>query len=568
MKKLFVWAMLATLLMAGSAMAQSLTGTLDARTLLVQPNATFSPVVGPGGALLSGPSTTNNDDSCDISVSPAATLLLPHFEVEWAQADRSRALNTIFTITNTTRFSQIAHITIWTDWSFPTIDFNVYLTGYDVAGISLYDIIANGRILPPPPHLGSGYRISPRGPLSVNDSTSTGVGILANPNHLPAAYAGGNVDCGSLPGNIPGSLLADLRAALTDGTYPGCPGRVGSRHTNAEGYVTIDVANVCSQSLPTDPSYYFGEILYDNVLIGDYQRINPRSDSGNYAGGNPLVHIKAIPEGGPFVLSYPGVAPAGPPGGGTAVLLGAGLPAGPARGVPTNFDWTFYDRYTVGLPRRDFDRRQPLPGLFAARYIESAAGSGGFVTEMAIWREGVLDGATTIACPRVGGFDVLSLNGTIPVTEIVRFDEQENPSLSEGCQISPCPGATDVFAPETASTPTSDTSLFPPDFGGTTDGGGWMYMNLNNGGASAYSDFPPNGPGRTESQNWVTIRMTAEGGRYGVDFDAAFLGNGCSNNPGGSTSTSNPIQPSPNLTPALPSIVAPCVDALLGCVAP
>ena len=565
MKKLFVWAMLATLLMAGSAMAQSLTGTLDARTLLVQPNATFSPVVGPGGALLSGPSTTNNDDSCDISVSPAATLLLPHFEVEWAQADRSRALNTIFTITNTTRFSQIAHITIWTDWSFPTIDFNVYLTGYDVAGISLYDILANGRILPPPPHLGSGYRISPRGALSAPDSTTAGAGILANPNHLAAAYNGSTVDCGALPGNIPGSLLADVRSALTDGIYGGCAGRVGSDHTNAEGYVTVDVANVCSQSLPTSPDYFAGEILFDNVLIGDYQRINPRSDSGNYAGGNPMVHIKAIPEGGPFVLSYPGVAPAAIPS-----PISAGLPAGPARGTPTNFDWTFYDRYTAGagLFPRDVDRRQPLPGLFAARYIESAPGSGGFVTEMAVWREGLLDGATTIACPRIAGFDVLSVNGEIPVTEIVRFDEQENPSLTEGCQISPCPSAADVFASESSSTPTSDTTLFPPDFGGTTDGGGWMYMNLNNGGSDAYSDFPPNGPGRTESQNWVTIRMTAEGGRYGVDFDAAFLGNGCSNDPGPSTTSSNAIQPSPNLTPAQPSIVAPCVDPLAGCVAP
>lgn len=561
MKKFFVWAMLATLLMAGSAMAQSLTGTMDARTLLVQPNATFSPTVAADGALLTGPSTTNNDDSCDITVSPAATLLLPHFEVEWAQADRSRALNTIFTITNTVRYSQIAHITIWTDWSFPVIDFNVYLTGYDVAGISLYDIIANGRVLPPPPHLGSGYRVSPRGTLSANDGVPPGsIGVIANPNHSASAYNGSTTDCGTLPGNIPGSLLADVRSALTDGTYSGCAGRVGSRHTNAEGYVTIDVANTCSQSLPTTPDYFAGEILFDNVLIGDYQRINPRSDSGNYAGGNPLVHIKAIPEGGPFVLTFQGVAPAGAP-----VAAPNGLPVGPARGTPTNFDWTFYDRYTAGagIFGRDVDRRQPLPGLFAARYIESAAGSGGFVTEMAIWREGLVDGVNTIACARVGSFDVLSVNNTIPITEIVRFDEQENPSLTEGCQFSPCPGATDVFAPETSSTPTSDLTLFPPDFGTTTDGGGWMYMNLNNGGSTAYSDLA-----RTESQNWVTIRMTAEGGRYGVDFDAAFLGNGCSNNPGSSTSSSNAIQPSPNFTPARPSIVAPCTLGTVGCVAP
>jgi len=547
MKKLFVWAMLATLLMAGSAMAQS------ARTLLVQPNATFSPTIGPGGALLTGPTTTNNDDSCDISVSPAATLLLPHFEVEFAQLDRSRALNTLFTITNTVRFSQIAHITIWTDWSFPVIDFNVYLTGYDVAGISLYDIIANGIILPPPPQLGSGYLVSFRGTLSAPDSDSSGAGILANPNHLLDAYSGGTVDCGSLPGSIPTSLLNDVRSALTTGVYTGCAGRVGGIHANAEGYVTIDVANVCSQSLPTSFEYYNTEILFDNVLIGDYQRINPRSDSGNYAGGNPMVHIKAIPEGGPFVLTFEGTPPAtvGDP-------IDTGLEVGPLRtadvvtGRSTNFDWTFYDRYTVagGGFSRDVDRRQPLPGLFAARYIESGAGSGGFITEMAIWREGLLTGDDTITrCSATSG-ERLVLNNAIPITEIVRFDQQENPSLSEGCQISPCPGATDVFAPETSSTPTSDRSLFPPDFAGTPDDGGWMYMNLNNGGDSAYSDD------RTQSQNWVTIRMTAEGGRYGVDFDAAFLGNGCSADPGPSTATSNKVQPAPNNTPGINGVVA------------
>jgi hypothetical protein len=33
-------------------------------------------------ASASSPATTNNDDSCDISLLPAATLLLPYFEVE------------------------------------------------------------------------------------------------------------------------------------------------------------------------------------------------------------------------------------------------------------------------------------------------------------------------------------------------------------------------------------------------------------------------------------------------------------------------------------------------------
>src|SRR6185369_11401926 len=91
------------------------------------------------------PSTTNVDDSCDIMVTPAATLLLPYFEVETT----ANKTDTFFTITNTSALPQIAHVTVWTDWSFPVLVFNVFLTGYDVQSISLFDVIAGGVIAPP-----------------------------------------------------------------------------------------------------------------------------------------------------------------------------------------------------------------------------------------------------------------------------------------------------------------------------------------------------------------------------------------------------------------------------------
>src|SRR3954453_5673119 len=127
MKKLLVLAMMATLLMAGSAFAVD-------RHLTPAPDATFN-FGAPGVA--GGPTTTNNDDSCDIGVAPAATLLLPYFEVDIT----NRTQNTLFTITNVSRLPQIAHVTVWTDWSFPVLDFNIYLTGYDVQGISMNDVL-------------------------------------------------------------------------------------------------------------------------------------------------------------------------------------------------------------------------------------------------------------------------------------------------------------------------------------------------------------------------------------------------------------------------------------------
>src|SRR5689334_12525311 len=91
--------------------------------------------------------TTNNDESCDISITPAATLLLPYFEVDTA-APIGGGTTTLFTVVNTSRYPQIAHVTVWTDWAYPVLGFNLFLTGYDVQGINLYDVIVRGIVVP------------------------------------------------------------------------------------------------------------------------------------------------------------------------------------------------------------------------------------------------------------------------------------------------------------------------------------------------------------------------------------------------------------------------------------
>ncbi|MGA8808210.1 MAG: hypothetical protein WB973_10065 [Thermoanaerobaculia bacterium] len=50
-------------------------------------------------AFAASPSTVNNDDSCDVTVAPAATLLLPYLEVDFV----NRTEDTLFTITNVRR---------------------------------------------------------------------------------------------------------------------------------------------------------------------------------------------------------------------------------------------------------------------------------------------------------------------------------------------------------------------------------------------------------------------------------------------------------------------------------
>jgi len=488
MRKLFTLA--ATLLVAGSAFAAS--PMLNSGRLFVKPNATSNVTL---------PATTNNDDSCDIAVTPAATLLLPYFEVDATNPNESTALNTLFTITNVSADPEIAHITVWTDWSYPVLDFNIFLTGYDVQGISLYDILARPSVGIPP----TGESVSNVGA----DSNAT------NPNFLASEAA----NCDSLPGPIPADLANGVLSALTTGIFniggiTVCGSvRVGGTHANAVGYITADVVDDCTQQLPTDPAYEDGTLLYDNALIGDYQRIDPTisASATGFASGGPLVHIRAIPEGGPNALV---AAP------------------------DTTFPFTFYDRYNAGppaAPSRRVDRRQPLPSVFAARYIDG--GVGAFNTDYAIWREGVTGGGSSPSCSSA------VLNSAISLEQIVRFDEDENPTVSTGgCQISPCTTTT-LTLPETSLDNVNDTSVFPA----STSGGGWMYLNLSN--PVVVANFSNRLFGNDQvTQNWVIVRLTAEG-RYGVDFDAAYLGNGCSPNPGVSAPGQNLFSPLQNSNP-------------------
>jgi hypothetical protein len=501
MKKLMVLAMMATLLMAGSAFAVN-------RNLTPIPDATFQ-FGNPGVA--SGPTTTNNDDSCDIGTAPAATLLLPYFEVDLSAA---RSTTTLFTITNVSRIPQIAHVVVWTDWSLPVLDFNIYLTGYDVQPINLADVLISGLVAQP---AGTGPTTAQSPIGSQSAGFANNYSITLNPNFQQTG-----INCGTLPGIIPPTLMTLVRSALTTGVYGACT-FAGSPHANAIGYVTVDVAASCTTALPTDGSgTYFGVaggILYDNVLIGDYQQLGPAAAgttaSSFDAGGNAMVHIRAVPEGGPANTTF-------------AV-------------ANTNLPYTYYDRYTInslGFPRT-VDRRQPLPSTWAARWIQG--GPGAYATNYKIWREGKTG---SILCSSAY---TANNNVNLSVAEIVRFDEHENPYIgATNVNCSPNCGPGTIALPETSATNTANPAIYPVMTG--ADVGGWMYLNLDDGGSANYSVTRGNvsqaggisnlGSPRP-SQNWVVVEMFGNVGssRLTVDFDAMWLGNGCS--PVTGTSTAN-----------------------------
>ena len=141
--------------------------------------------------------TRRSDDSCDIAVLPAATLLLPYFEVDVGGPPAS-SLTTLLSLVNTSREPQIAHITLWTDWGYPLFGWNVVLTGYDVQSFNLRDVLGGNIVTA---RAGVGSRSSP-----------------VNPQLLPAAAA----DCASPPSQIPAAVRDDLLTALTAGLLRSC----------------------------------------------------------------------------------------------------------------------------------------------------------------------------------------------------------------------------------------------------------------------------------------------------------------------------------------------------------
>ena len=432
-----------------------------------------------------GPTTTNNDDSCDISVMPAATLLVPYFEVNFNNA-AGQGETTIITVTNTSHLPQALMYTVWTDYAYPVISFPVYLTGYDVQSINLYDIIRRGRIAPED---GTGSDVSPVGELSGTNATTDFDNPVVN-----------EASCVNLPVQLPQVYITRMQSALSLGKVPqisqatpGCD-TAGGVHANAVGYVTIDVVGACTASLPTDAIYFSNEIRYDNVLTGDYLQVDPSND---FAQGSPMVHIRAIPEGGTDSTHK-----------------------------PTNFRRTFYSRYRPAAASTS-DGRQPLPSTFAARWIEG--GATGFETFYKIWRE--VETSSSTVCSAYGA------SSQNPYVEIVRFDEDENPTVwsnSGNPPLTNSPGIPATYLADLAD----DDHIFPPNPGG--DVAGWMYFNLHNERA-----------GDVASQNWIVTSMRAEG-RFSADIDATALGNGCT--PVTAESNANrpnaaPIGPGPNTTP-------------------
>ncbi len=410
-----------------------------------------------------------------VDPAPAATLLLPYFEIELSNP--SSATPT-FTINNASSTAVLAKVTLWTDEAIATFSFDVYLTGYDVQQVNLRSLFEGGFV----PITADALQ-DPSDTISPQGGLSQDINFPGSTAPCDAVY--------STPA-LSQAELRHIRASHTGKRSAILGGCVGATYGDnvARGYVTVDTVSTCSTLSPASAGYFSGVATDQNVLWGDYTVTN---SAENFEWGGSLVHIESC--GGALAV-----------GSGTVCPLAAG-------------DYTFYGRL-VGFDASD--KREPLATTFAVRYRNGGIDSAS--TEMLVWRDTKrpptgADGKHN--CSKKPAWFPLAQS------DVVAFDEQENPA--DLCflpdNVSPPIGGQQTCFPLAAQRADmfSGAALgFPLE---TPFDGGWLYLNLNH--ALSGSDPQPG-----VAQAWVETEFDSEG-RFAVGHGAVALDNALATTPGG-----------------------------------
>jgi hypothetical protein len=319
------------------------------------------------------------EGSCRVGNQPAATLLIPYFEVD---LDDPNGRNTLFSVNNASSRATLARVVLWTDWGIPSLAFDVYLTGYDVQTLNVRDLFLG--VLPRSgPEVSHGGLLSEPGPTPPNCGVVTGEGVapplaVEERRALRAAHTG---------------------QALAEGPNPMCASQGTPPLTSfATGYITVDTVRRCSprtvNTLANTPAHalYFaadasGLATDNNALWGDYFYVYPSQEA---ADSQTAIAIPADPD-----------------------FFHAG-------------DYTFYGRY-VGYDARD--HRAPLSSLYYTRFVDGGAFGGG--TDLIVWRDTRRPDASAVPCGQHPGW---SPPGEL---QIVSFDEEENPVELRGLNAFP-----------------------------------------------------------------------------------------------------------------------------------
>ena len=222
--------------------------------------------------------------TCSYDNVPGATLLVPYFKVARNGATVGGAdipeggVDTLVAITNVSKWGVIAHVTVWNKQSAAVLDFNVPMTGYDVATFRMKDIL-NGKL-----------NVNPNTQKLVNATSATATTSL-NTDPCKAIWTIGSTQItyqrftnpdstdransiafyatpafgGTFRQRVWDSLdeSADYTSLVSqpdpDVDNPACgysPTFVDGYAGDFTGYLTIDVVNYCTNFFPNQAQFY------------------------------------------------------------------------------------------------------------------------------------------------------------------------------------------------------------------------------------------------------------------------------------------------------------------------
>lgn len=390
--------------------------------------------------------------TCTSDQHPAATLLVPYFQVSYDGSGNlvstgAGARDTIVTIANASSAPMVAHVSVFDRNSSFLLDFNVALTGFDVQAMRVSDILG-GNLPSAGTTVGGGVcqheggDVYPNGFLRVNPlAPATGLDNSRAISDYPSPAFGPAFST---------SLIQSLRNNCLGGT-----------DDLAIGYITIDMANYCNLSNPSDPLYWqnnaagmennlWGEVIFTSGLgLPTYgmSTVNLEADSS--------FGLAAQANAVPVRTFYARYWNQGDNSGITGTTTGGPTCANCGSGVATT-DLNISSPWNIGYG----DMREPLGLRWGARWfdlVDTTSGLSILTSNFQVWR-GPYNGASC------------DVNG--PTVVLTFFDEDENTITQGGC-ISPCSTVVDNFPLETQQTNINA-------FGHPTAAAGWVSMNFVN----------------------------------------------------------------------------------------
>jgi hypothetical protein len=446
--------------------------------------------------------------TCTIDQRPAATLLIPYFQATF-NADGTilgagpTALDTLVTIGNASSAPMIAHVNVFNERTELVLDFNIALTGFDIQSFSVASVLRGNLPVTPinqshVPEVKDSNQVLTTGDVCQRNPSSivypTAGGYLRVKPTSPATGLDNQLATVSYPaGPFPTAFLFQVLDSLDTTKDTNTCGGVDNVITNPiHGYITIDHANYCNLSNPSDPAYYTNDAIgMENNLFGDYIFI---SGAGIGTNGFAAVAIEADAS-----LADTTAAP--------TTLAGV---AGRR---------TFYRRYvtsadplgclnTFPAPQNGFDcgggdQREPLGLKYAARWFDSAPAVTSFFN---VWRGSAVPSSVNGGLADLLGFTVGKCNTSEPTVSLTFFDEDEN-TVTQGVCPSPCTQPTFNFPLETQRT--SITAFSHPNWPA-----GWVSMEF----------FNNTGPvGGVLDQAYVTYDIQGAGAFLSAGVPAAQL---------------------------------------------